>query len=136
MFLIQGCRCSPALSLKCGARSVLPHVRAELKALAVTDTAVLSGAGIAARRIHQAVRLVGIDSHLAVARAAADIPDAIPLFSRPRMFLHSIRRAAAKTLLRASGADASKTLSPNLLPSKLGAQLARFDAELIHLHWI
>jgi glycosyltransferase involved in cell wall biosynthesis len=107
-----------------------------LKALAVTDTAVLSGAGIAARRIHQAVRSVGIDSRLAVARASAEVPDAIPLFSRSGRLLHSVRRATAKTLLSVAGADTSKTLSLNMLPSHLGAGLARFDADLVHLHWI
>lgn len=111
---------------RCGSR---------LKVLTVTDAEVRSGAGIAAARLHRALRASGCDSRLALARRPRS-EDAQLLFGRTGRILHAARRGIARLLFDACGRLASESLSGNFFPSSLHRLLNARNEDLVHLHWV
>lgn len=107
-----------------------------MKVVAVTDTESLSGAGIAALRIHRALGAAGVASAMAVARKGSVASDVGELNGPVARRLHAARRFAMKNVLRACGARDGEPLSANLLPTGMHHRINRLQADVLHLHWV
>jgi glycosyltransferase involved in cell wall biosynthesis len=96
----------------------------------------LSGAGIAALRLHRALRGHGIDGRFLVVRKQSDDPDVEAIAGENGSRANGLRRLASRTILRCAGAGTGDTLSANLFPSGLHRRLDAADADILHFHWI
>ena len=107
-----------------------------MKVTAATYTDGLSGAGIAALRIHECVTAAGIDSHVLVSRKMTASRGVSQIGGAFGFYPSAARQYAAKLLFRSCGARAGETLSGNFFPTGLHRQLDSGDTEVVHLHWI
>lgn len=102
----------------------------------LTYTDGLSGAGIAALRLHRALRSRGVDSRYFVVRKQSDDDDVETIAGANGRRANSLRRMMARVVLSGVVGGDSGTLSANLFPSGLGRRLDGIGADLIHLHWV
>jgi len=107
-----------------------------VKVAAVTYTDGLSGAGIAAKRVHRAVRAHGVDSRLLVLRKRSQDDDIEALGGAWARRANTARVRLVRWWLRRLGADPGAALSANVFRSGVAGRLAATDADVVHLHWI
>ena len=114
-----------------------------MKVLHVTNYDRLGGAGIAAFRLHQALRKEGIDSRMLVrTKGSSDpfvsevtLPKARSLWSKafPRRLAVRGRGWLGVKITRLLGMEGC---SLNIFPTGLHKILNASDADVIHLHWV
>ena len=105
-----------------------------MKILHVTYSGI-GGAGIAARRSHEALTAAGVQSHLLCARNAppgCDVADKRWL----RKCWHAINYHYEKWRRRKLLAEDQILRSANILPGYLLKQIMSYDPDIVHLHWI
>lgn len=114
-----------------------------MKVLHVTSYDRLGGAGIAAFRLHQALRKEGIDSWMLVRTKGSDDPFVAEIGSpkAQRLWSKAFSRRLAVRGRGWLGAKVTKLLgmegcSFNILPTGLHKVLNASDADVIHFHWI
>ncbi|MBC8206009.1 MAG: glycosyltransferase [Kiritimatiellales bacterium] len=133
-----------------------------MKVLHVTNYDNLGGAGIAAHRLHMALRKVGVDSRMLVRRKGTNDPTVEEVGSftpvdscslvvgkgrdkKPQQpIIRQLNNCRARLPVRARGwlgAKLTKALgmegcSLNIFPTGLHKVLNASDADVIHLHWI
>ena len=100
-----------------------------MKILHITNYDRLGGAGIAAFRLHQALRKAGIDSRMLVRKKLSDDPYVEEVWG----LLIRVRGWLGAKITRELGMEGC---SLNILPTKLHKVLNASDADVIHLHWI
>lgn len=103
---------------------------------AITYTDALSGAGIAAYRIHRAMASHGIGSALHVLRKRTAASDVHAIGGPWTRRGQAARARAARTIFAALGGGPDVMLSANLFPSGLHRRLDAMGADLLHLHWL
>ena len=103
---------------------------------AITYTDALSGAGIAASRIHRAIARQGIDSTLHVLRRRTGAPDVHAIGGTWTRRGQAIRAQIARAIFATLGERPDVMLSANLLPSGLHRRLNVLGSDLLHLHWL
>ena len=106
-----------------------------MKTAAITYTDFLSGAGIAAYRIHRALCTEGVDSSFLVLRKRTSAADVQAIGNPWTRRAQALRMHATKGILRTVGAPIGP-LSANLFPTGTHRRLNALDADLLHLHWI
>jgi glycosyltransferase involved in cell wall biosynthesis len=107
-----------------------------MRVTAATYTDGLSGAGIAAMRIHACVTEAGIDSRVLVSRKVTDKSGISQIGGLFDFYPVAARQYAAKLLFRSCGARPGETLSGNFFPTGLHRQLESDSGDVVHLHWI
>lgn len=107
-----------------------------MKCAAISYTELLSGAGIAALRIHRALLAAGTDSSFLVLRKRTSAADVHALGDAWTRRAQALRARATKALLHTIGGAATSPLSANLLPTGMHRRLNALDADLLHLHWV
>jgi glycosyltransferase involved in cell wall biosynthesis len=107
-----------------------------MRVAAVTYTESLSGAGIAALRVHRALRSEGIDSELMVLRKRTSADDVQTIGGAWTRRAQAMRCRTTQAILRALGGDPDVALSANLFPTGLHRRLNAVDADVLHLHWV
>ena len=112
----------------CGAMLVKPVI--------VSRSDLRGGAARAAWRLHQALRVAGVESTMRVADKASDDPDVIGPATGLGRTLASLRARAGATLLKLQRDDRRTPRSISVLPSRLGVELSRSGADVVNLHWI
>jgi len=97
---------------------------------------LIGGAARAAYRLHQALRLIGLDSRLLVQRKVTDDPTVhgptgpfAKALARARPFLDSLP-------LRGYPSRPPGLFSPAVLPDSLAPRIAALQGDLVHLHWV
>jgi glycosyltransferase involved in cell wall biosynthesis len=103
---------------------------------AATYTDALSGAGIAAYRIHRAIASQGLDSALHVVRKRTNAADVRPIGGPWARRGQAVRAHVARAIFAALGERSDVMLSANLLPTGLHRRLDALRADLLHLHWL
>lgn len=107
-----------------------------MRIASLTYTDGMSGAGIAALRLHRALRGNGVDSHYFVVRKQSDDDDVETIAGSAGRRANSARRFLARAVLKAAGAADAGAVSANLFPSGLHRPLRDAGADLVHLHWL
>jgi glycosyltransferase involved in cell wall biosynthesis len=107
-----------------------------MKVASFTYTDGMSGAGIAALRLHRALRESGIDSRYFVLRKRSTHRDVEEISGPAGRRANGARRLVAGAILRGTGGEMPGTLSANFFPSGLHRRLGRMGADVIHLHWV
>lgn len=102
-----------------------------MKILHVT-CASSGGAGIAARRLSQALRSQGIDSNMFVQFGPDDLPDTVAL-SGVAYWIARIRRSIMYRVLFLLG-DTLRSIA--VLPSGVRKKIIKLNPDIVHLHWI
>jgi glycosyltransferase involved in cell wall biosynthesis len=103
-------------------------------ALNLSDS--IGGAAKAAYRIHQAVRVAGIDSSLIVNRKGLSDTTIIGLETNFQVLLDRFRSGVGVLLARLLGSQKSEYHSLAIFPTFWSAKLNRSKVDVIHLHWI
>lgn len=107
-----------------------------MRVLTITYTDMLSGAGVAALRLHRALRCAGIASRMEVMLKRSDVEDVGTIGSRLTFSLCAARQYATKLILRAAGAKEGETLSANMFRTGLHKTINRLSPDVVHFHWI
>jgi glycosyltransferase involved in cell wall biosynthesis len=93
------------------------------------------GAGIAAMRLHTALRHIGVDCQLSLFRGDDQpIPACDILAGTFALFLNKAKNRVAKCILRL-GHRRGSSGSLSLFPSGLARKINRMDFDVVHLHW-
>ncbi|WEL20538.1 glycosyltransferase family 4 protein [Halorhabdus sp. BNX81] len=92
------------------------------------------GAGTAARRIHEGLREVGIDSQLLVREKSSDDPTIRGPESKTAKVLAKLRPYLDSAPLVPY--DAASEYSVGWLPDRIDAHVERIDPDIVHLNWI
>jgi glycosyltransferase involved in cell wall biosynthesis len=106
-----------------------------MRVIAATYTNGLSGAGIAACRISDALRDAGVATETLVASKVGGSEHVHQSGGRASSLRMGGRQFASKLLLRALGASPG-TLSANLFPTGFHRHLNGSAADIVHLHWV
>lgn len=106
-----------------------------MRALAVTYTDGLSGAGIAACRITDALADFGVEMSMLVARKSTHRDYVRQPGGHAGYIALAGRQFTSKWILRMCGAASSETLSANLFPTRLHRHVNAVNADIAHLHW-
>lgn len=107
-----------------------------MKVAATTYTDSLSGAGIAALRIHRAISGWGIESSFHVLRKRTDAPDVHSIGGPWSRREQAMRAQLARAIFAATGERPDVMLSGNLFPTRNHRRLEEMDVDLLHLHWV
>jgi glycosyltransferase involved in cell wall biosynthesis len=108
-----------------------------MKVLHVSFSDGKGGAGIAACRLHKAMRAIGIDSSMLVAEATAG--DAYVTVQWPGRLggaRSRLRQRLAIALMKLQKSPNASFHSPNFLPSRLHRRINAWDADIVNLHWM
>ncbi|MGH7680761.1 MAG: glycosyltransferase [Candidatus Eiseniibacteriota bacterium] len=107
-----------------------------MRPILVNTYDLIGGAARAAYRLHQALRLIGLDSQLLVQRKVTDDPSVhgprgpfAKAVARARPFLDSLPLWGYPSRLPGS-------FSPAVLPDSLAPRIAALRGDLVHLHWV
>jgi glycosyltransferase involved in cell wall biosynthesis len=107
-----------------------------LKVVQLSHSDTIGGAARAAWRIHQAIRIAGVDSTLLVSRAALPDPTVIGPTTAPGRLLARSRRLLASPWRGLLKTPRPGLRSPACIPSQWAARLNASAADVVHLHWI
>lgn len=107
-----------------------------MRAVAATYTDGLSGAGIAACRLTEALADAGIEMSMLVARKATNQDGVHQPGGKAGFISLAGRQFISKWMLRMCGAATTETLSANLFPTGFHRHLNATAADIVHLHWV
>lgn len=97
-------------------------------------TTLGGGAGIAARRLHEACVAAGVHSRMTVVQGEAG-PD-VSVTASTRSLPRTLQREIARHLRRRLEAHEPGMMSLALAQSRLGRELNRQPREIVNLHWV
>ncbi|MFM7290290.1 MAG: glycosyltransferase [Planctomycetia bacterium] len=107
-----------------------------MKVVQLNDSETIGGAARAARRIHDAIRLVGCESTLLVNRPGVPDPAVVgPATAAGRLLARS-RRLLASPWRMLLQSPRPGLRSPACIPSRWAPRLNASEADIMHLHWV
>jgi glycosyltransferase involved in cell wall biosynthesis len=96
----------------------------------------MSGAGIAALRIHRALSDGDFCPALHVLRKRTDAPDVHAIGGAWTRRGQALRARTARAVFAALGSGPDVMLSANMFPTGMHLRLNDMDVDLLHLHWV
>lgn len=107
-----------------------------MKALLLSQSDLSGGAARAAFRLHQALLLSGMQSHMRVGVKKSDLATVDGPQGKVGKALGLLRPSLGDLLMRLQKSPNPILHSPALLPSGLVAELNRSEADVLNLHWV
>jgi len=110
-----------------------------MKSLAVNFKDLEGGAARAAFRVHQALRTIGVDSHMLVrGKTSGDWTVETPYRKPTKLaeMLEVVRPMIGNAVSRVLKTGNVNLHSASVLPSRLPDRINRSDADVVHLHWV
>jgi glycosyltransferase involved in cell wall biosynthesis len=107
-----------------------------MKIATVNFSDVLGGAARAAYRLHQALRVEGVESLMHVVKATSDDWTVSTPSGRVSKLSNLVRPQIASAVRSLHKKDAEAPTSLALLPSNWPSRLNRSEADIVHLHWV
>ncbi len=105
-----------------------------MKVLHLSTTDITGGAGIAAFRLHLALRKQGVESFMLVQHKKSDNPFVFKAGNLP--FINKLRSEVDYFPLRFALLDKTNIFSLSYLPDNILKKIEQINPDIIHLHWI
>jgi len=105
-----------------------------MKVLHLSTTDITGGAGIAAFRLHLALREQGVESFMLVQHKKSDNPFVFKAGNLP--FINKLRSEVDYFPLRFALLDKTNIFSLSYLPDNILKKIEQINPDIIHLHWI
>jgi len=107
-----------------------------MKVMFLNASDVEGGAARGAVRLLKGVRAAGVDACLLVQRKVGDEPFVIGPKTNLGKAMGLVRPVLESLAVRCCAGSQTRMFSPALLPDSLPSQVATFDPDIIHLHWV
>ncbi len=105
-----------------------------MRILHINTTDITGGAGIAAYRLHKALRSQGVESFMLVQSKRSN--DASIIKSSNIPFINKIREEADKLFVKFALKNKNNLFSVSLLSDNTIKRIKKINPDIIHLHWI
>ncbi|POT26556.1 glycosyl transferase [Citrobacter freundii] len=107
-----------------------------MKPLIIAQNDIVGGAARATYRLHQALRLSGVESEVRVRNKYSDDPYIIGAQNKKEKLINAIRPRLGQLIDKLQKTDNYNFHSGNWVPSRWSKEINSSDATVVNLHWV